>query len=100
MIGCIMLQSFLNSQSLQCLPTKLLSEKFMNSHFAIIEKLVLFNSKFILQKMFFLSFLSKVSKTSFGLKILILLNSSITSIPSRDVFFIVPLLEINEVLTK
>ena len=54
----------------------------------------------ILQKMSFLSFLSKVSKTSLELKILILLNSSITSIPSRDVFFIVPLLEINEVLIK
>ena len=100
MIGCIMRQSFLNSQSLQHMSTTFLLEKLMNSHFAIIEKLVLLNSKFILQKMFFLSFLSKVSKTSFGLKILILLNSSITSIPSRDVFCIVPLLEINEVLKK
>ena len=52
MIGCIMRQLFLDSQSLQDLPFPTnLSEKLMYSHFAIIEKLVLLNSKFILQKM-------------------------------------------------
>ena len=100
MIGCITRQSFLNSQSLQSLPVVVLVEKFMYSHFTIIEKLVLLNSKFILQKMSFLSFLSKVSKTSLGLKILILSNSSITLTPFRDSFCIVPLLEINGVLIK